>query len=111
MRKCLGCSSPISPKKRADAKYCSDTCRATAEKRRFRDRYGLSSRPPRGPYNKPRKVYESRLERTRKRSQKIYRPIKEHWSKVRQEARALGYRSGFERTLAAQMKRLGLRFE
>lgn len=110
---CVGCQRPIPRSKRSDARYCSDTCRASADQRRCRDRAGLSVKAKRGPYNVTRKVYTSKQRRDRlnaskrqalKVSQRAGLPT------IRQEAIALGFRSGFERTLAASMQQRKCKF-
>lgn len=111
--KCIGCSGRIPSKKRSDARYCSATCRAAAEKRRYRERNGLTKYKPRGPYKVKRKDYESKLIALRAYSKFVQqRKVAQRPSgmSVRQEAIALGFRSGFERTLAASLQRRKTKF-
>lgn len=56
---------------------------------------------------------ETHCERTRKRHKEVYVPRlpNHHPDSVRGKARAEGLRSGFERTLAAQIKRAGVKFD
>lgn len=49
-RKCLFCEGDML-NKRADAKYCSAPCRASMEKRRYREKRGLAVKEQRGPYD------------------------------------------------------------
>jgi hypothetical protein len=111
---CVGCSEVISKKKRTDARYCSSTCKAAAEKRRYREREGLTKAQPRGPYKIKRKEYTTKLIAARVRSKAIQQrkvAQRPNGMSVRQEAISLGFRSGFERTLAASMQRRKCKFE
>ena len=45
LRRCARCSRPLSRRARADAKYCSDTCRAVLWHRRARTSRALANRP------------------------------------------------------------------
>lgn len=118
-RKCVECEGDIPSHKRSDAKYCSDTCRAAAEKRRHRERSGTSTGKRRGPYAVARKEYETKKEALRERSKLRYhlaqygKPL----TKVTQmtkdryrHARALGYRSGLEVSVARYMEERGIEF-
>lgn len=116
---CVECEGSIPSHKRSDAKYCSDTCRAAAEKRRHRERKGTSTGTKRGPYNVPRKDYETKKEALRERSKLRYHlatygkpiasPLQMTEDRYR-HARQLGYRSGLEVKVAAFLEEQDIEF-
>lgn len=104
---CVSCSGKIPRRKRSDAKYCSDTCRSAEEKRRYRERVNKPKRKNRpakvGPYKIKRKDYVGRSERNKIISRKRYHAKMPEGGRLA-DARRNGYRSGFERTLANDLK-------
>lgn len=109
MPNCKYCGGAI-VNKRSDAFYCSSTCSATAEKRRHRERKGLTVNEQRGPYKIERKVYQTKREYLRVYSRDKYRKDMPEGGRLA-DARRDGFRSGFERTLANQLKMAGVPFE
>ncbi len=109
MINCIVCGESL-VNKRSDAKYCSHTCIASAEKRRYRERKGLAVKPIRGPYKVARKTYENKRKRTNEYSKKKYHSST-GLSRVRKEAVALGFKSGFEVIISRQLQKAGVKFQ
>ena len=111
--KCVGCEREIVGR-RSDAKYCSDTCRSAAEKRRYRERKGLAVNPRKGPYAVPRVIHEKRAARLKissaKRNQKL-RDLKAGEPSSYSKARALGFRSMFEVNIDRQLRAAGVDYK
>ena len=101
---CVRCGDKIPEKRRSDAKYCTQSCRAAAEKKRYKA------------------IHPDYVERQKKLSNE-WRHLKEHGHTdflSRPElnpkdkfalARSLGYRSMLEYTAAQQLIKAGVSFE
>jgi predicted nucleic acid-binding Zn ribbon protein len=101
---CVRCGNKIPEKRRSDAKYCTQSCRAAAEKKRYKA------------------IHPDYVERQKKLSNE-WRHLKEHGHTdflSRPElnpkdkfalARSLGYRSMLEYTVAQQLIKAGVPFE
>lgn len=105
---CLLCSSPIKGR-RSDAGYCSSTCSATSEKRRYRARKGLDKGNLRGPYRTTRKQYLGKQRYQIAYSRSKHRGVLPETS-VRMQALALGFKSGLERSLDIQLRQSGVEY-
>lgn len=105
---CLFCSEPIKGK-RSDAEYCSSTCSAASEKRRYRARKGLDIGKLRGPYRTTRKQYVGKQRYQIAYSRAKHRGVLPETS-VRMQALALGFKSGLERSLDFQLRQSGLKY-
>lgn len=104
---CVECSATIVGK-RSDAKYCSSTCSATAEKRRYRERKNGSS-TKRGKNTGRSKTKEYRCEHNAKYKRKVRE--KEGYKSKYAKALALGFRSMFEVKLFTEAENAGMELE
>jgi len=104
---CVDCGDPIVGK-RSDAKYCSDSCRSSAEKRRYKERRGQHV-VKRGKNTGRSKTREYRVLHNKKAKEKKRQQVgyKGRYAK----ARELGYRSMFEVAVVKAAEEEGLPLE
>lgn len=96
---CARCKDPIPPTRRSDSKYCTQSCRAAAEKKRQRARDPEKHRRYLREWNQKR-VYGRIIGDN---------PLNHTKNRFR-AAQALGYRSGLEVAIAKQLKDAGIEF-
>ena len=102
-RHCLKCGEKVPTTKRSDAVYCSDKCRAAAEKKRYKDTH------PEYVERQLRLVSEIRHKKLFGHTDYLDNPILNPKDKYR-VARSLGFRSLLEYTVAKQLESLGVPF-
>ncbi len=98
------CGKEISASRRSDAKYCSQSCRAAAEKARY------CKRNPEYVKRQRRLSCEIKHTLTYGHTDFIDNPMGNPNDKFR-KARAMGYRSGLEVSVARQLEKAGIAFE
>lgn len=101
---CVKCGAKIPDKKRSDSKYCSNRCKAAAEKKRYCDRH------PDYVKRQRKLVREIRHLKEYGHIDYLDDPMKNPKDKYA-AARVLGYRSMLEVAIADQLKSLGVDFE
>ena len=99
----LGCGLPIPHSKRSDSKYCSESCKNAAEKKRYCDRN------PDYVKRQRRLVNEIRHIETYGHTEFLDNPMQNPNDKYAR-ARAMGYRSGLEVKIAKQLDDLGVNY-
>lgn len=102
-RLCVKCGGPIPPTKRSDAIYCGQSCRAAAEKKRYKDTH------PEYVERQNELVRRWRHIVTYGHTKFLEDPLLNSRDRFA-KARAMGYRSGLEVTVANQLKAAGIDF-
>lgn len=103
-KNCEQCGEKIPESKRSDAKFCTERCRNSAEKRRFCDNN------PEYVKRQRRLVSEIHHKREYGHTKYLDDPLQNKKDKYR-VARSLGYRSGLEVSVAKQLTELGVAFD
>lgn len=103
VRDCQKCGSPIPHNRRSDALYCSQRCRAAAEKARY------CEKNPEYVKRQRKLVREIKHKQTYGHTNFLENPLANTKDKYR-HARAMGYRSGLEVTVANQLEKMGVDF-
>jgi len=98
-----GCGALIPETKRSDAKYCSETCRAAAEKKRYCDKN------PEYIKRQRRLVNEIRHNNTYGHTEFLDNPMKNQKDKYAR-SRDMGYRSGLEVQTARYLDSIGVKY-
>lgn len=103
-RPCAKCSDPVPEWRRSDAAYCSQSCRAAAEKARY-----SATHPD---YVARQRQLVARLHHIRTHGHTAYidSPVGNPKDRYR-VARSLGYRSMLEVSVARQLEAAGIPFE
>lgn len=100
---CVKCGEPIPDSMRSDAKYCSQSCRAAAEKKRYKEKH------PEYVERQKKIVNEWRHRKEYGHTKFLDNPELNKKDKFAL-ARSLGFRSMLEYTIAKQLDDLGVEY-